>query len=230
MKSQRSRTTSQSKKKRSAPSGLSRVQVVWGALVLAMTAVGGSLWMLDGNRDLGLDGIRLPSLVAPDMTSSIDRIFETRASTDNAPWQAIVIHHTASTYGTAESIEKEHKGMGLSGLGYHFVVGNGSGAGDGEVHVGYRWLDQLPGAHTAGQYGDWYNRNAIGICLVGDGDREEFTGAQMARLVQAVRALQREFGIPARNVILHRDVAQTTSPGQYFPVAAFQEQLLSVPN
>ena len=229
MKSQRPR--SQSKKKKAAkPSGFSRVQVVWGALVLAMTAVGGSLWMLDGSKSLGLDGIRLPSLVAPDLTSSINRIFDTRTPMDNAPWQAIVIHHSGASYGSAETLERDSKDMGLSGLGHHFVVGNGSGSGDGELHVGYRWLDQLPGAHTAGQHGEWYNRNAIGICLVGDGDRNEFTGAQIARLVQTVRALQRELGIPAQNVILHRDVAGTTSPGQYFPVAAFQEQLLSNPN
>ncbi len=47
------------------------------------------------------------------------------------------------------------------------------------------------GAHTAGEHGDWYNRNAIGICLVGDGDRREFTPAQIARLLQTVHALQR---------------------------------------
>ncbi|MFI4870827.1 MAG: peptidoglycan recognition family protein [Phycisphaerales bacterium JB061] len=229
MKSQSTR--SQAKKKQAAsPSGFSRVQVVWGALCLAMTAVGGALWMLDGSKSLGIDGMRLPSLVAPDITNSIDSIFNTRAPMDNAPWQAIVIHHSGAPFGSAETIEKDAKAMGLSGLGYHFVVGNGSGAGDGELHVGYRWLDQLPGAHTAGQYGEWYNRNSIGICLVGDGDRGEFTGAQITRLVQTVRALQRELGIPAQNVILHRDVAQTTSPGQYFPIAAFQEQLLSNPN
>lgn len=209
--------------------GMSRSQAVWGALVLAMTAVGGSLWLLDGGRPSQIDGRRLSALVASSGPASIDQIFDTRVSMTNSPWQAIVIHHSGSTYGSAESIERDHKAMSLSGLGYHFVIGSGNGAGDGELHVGYRWLDQLPGAHTAGEYGDWYNRNAIGICLVGDGDRREFTPAQIARLVQTVQALQRELGIPAQNVILHSDVAHTTSPGNLFPVAAFREQLIPSP-
>jgi len=37
---------------------------------------------------------------------------------------------------------------------------------DGDIDVGYRWLDQLPGPRF-GAKGDWYNRNSIGICLVG---------------------------------------------------------------
>lgn len=224
------KTASRKAPSRKGTGGPSRTQVVWGALCLAMTAVGGSLWMLDGQRDLGPDGFRIPSLVAADPTSGVDQIFETRAPMQDSPWQAIVIHHSASTYASPDSIDREHRAMGLAGLGYHFVVGNGAGAGDGDLHVGYRWLDQLPGAHTAGQYGDWYNRNAIGICLVGDGDRREFTGSQMARLVQTVRALQRKFGIPAENVILHSDVAGTTSPGRYFPLTAFREQLLTGAN
>lgn len=202
---------------------------MWGALVLAMTAVGGSLWLLDGGRPPRIDGLRLPALVAAAGPASIDRIFDTRVPMESAPWQAIVIHHSGSTYGSAESIERDHKAMNLSGLGYHFVIGNGSGAGDGELHVGYRWLDQLPGAHTAGQYGEWYNRNAIGICLVGDGDRRAFSDTQIARLVQTVQALQRRLGIPAQNVILHSDVTRTSSPGKLFPVAAFREQLLTAP-
>lgn len=224
------RKKSGSRGRKPAPKrGATRAQAVWGALVLAMTAVGGSLWLLDGGRPSQIDGLRLPALVAAAGPASIDRIFDTRVPMTAAPWQAIVIHHSGSTYGSAESIERDHKAMNLSGLGYHFVIGNGSGAGDGELHVGYRWLDQLPGAHTAGQYGEWYNRNAIGICLVGDGDRREFSDTQIARLVQTVQALQERLGIPAQNVILHSDVAQTSSPGKLFPVAAFREQLLASP-
>ncbi|HED52658.1 MAG TPA: N-acetylmuramoyl-L-alanine amidase [Phycisphaerales bacterium] len=199
------------------------------ALVLAMTAVGGTFWILDGSPAPRLNGLRLPALVAAAGPSSIERLYDTREPITQGQWQAIVIHHSGSSYGSPESIDKQHRGMNLSGLGYHFVIGNGNGAGDGELHVGYRWLDQLPGAHTTGQYGDWYNRNAIGICLVGDGDRHAYTDAQLARLVQTVTSLQRRLGIPADHVILHRDVSNTTSPGPYFPEAAFREQLIQAP-
>ena len=61
-----------------------------------------------------------------------------------------MIHQSGSAYGKPSTIEAEHVAQNLRGLGHHFVIGNGSGMDDGEVHVGYRWLDQLPGAHAAG--------------------------------------------------------------------------------
>ena len=96
---------------------------------------------------------------------------------------------------------------------------------DGDIHVGYRWLDQLPGAHTAGPRGDWYNRNSIGICIVGDGRRRGFSDQQVGRLAQLVGELSRRLGIPADHIYLHSDVAKADDPGRFFPEAAFREQL-----
>ena len=79
-----------------------------------------------------------------------------------------------------------------------------------------------------GPYADYYNGHAIAICLVGNGDRRPFSPGQVAQLVSLVRRLQRELGIPASAVRLHRDVAGglTTSPGRYFPAAELEQQLL----
>jgi N-acetyl-anhydromuramyl-L-alanine amidase AmpD len=108
------------------------------------------------------------------------------------------------------------------------VIGNGHGIGDGEVHVGYRWLDQLPGAHVAGPQGDRLNRTSIGICLVGDGHRHEFTQEQMTRLLDLVASLRATLDIPASQVYLHSDVAQVADPGLMFPAAAFREQVAAM--
>lgn len=201
-----------------------RTQIVWSALLGSMTGVGGLLFALDRSGGGRIDGLALPALVAPSGPSSVEAVFNTRASLDKTRWQSIVIHHSGSVAGTPANLESQAKADGLKGLGYHFVIGNGRGIEDGELHVGYRWLDQLPGAHAAGKDADWYNLNSIGICMIGNGNHEEFTPAQMRRLSQLVDALSRELNIPSGNVVLHSDIAPASDPGMLFPRAAFRER------
>ncbi len=202
-----------------------RSKVVWAALVGSMTAITTLLMVLDHGTPARLDGLALPAMAAIPGSSSIEAIFDTRAEVTPDQWRAIVIDHTGSAYGTPASIDEDHKSMGLRGLGYDFVIGNGQGMADGEIHVGERWLEQQPGAHTAGADGEWYNRHAIGIALVGDGDRRGFTDAQMTRLLDLVAALAREYGIPPERIVLHGDVAPVAGPGRFFPAAALREQV-----
>lgn len=209
-----------------AAHGFTRDQVVLASLIGFMTVVGGLLWLLDGAPRPETSGLRLPALVASAGPNSLETVFDLESPIEPGRWQGIVIHHSASPHGSGATLDREHRDAGLNGLGYHFVIGNGNGAGDGELHVGRRWLEQTPGAHTAGPDGDWYNLNTIGICLVGDGDRRDFSPAQIQRLVQTVNELQRRLGVPASGVWLHRELAGTTSPGVRFPVASFREQLL----
>jgi N-acetyl-anhydromuramyl-L-alanine amidase AmpD len=96
---------------------------------------------------------------------------------------------------------------------------------DGEIYVGYRWMDQLPGAHAGGKNGDNLNLHTISICLVGDGNRRSFSRLQYERLVQLTGALCRELNIPANHVYLHSDVAPTTDPGALFPTADFRREI-----
>lgn len=205
---------------------LRRRRVVWTTLLAAMTGVGAMLAVLQGEKAPRLDGVALAAAIpAEGPTAAINSIFNTRAPLVSGQWLGIVIHDSGSSTGSAASIASQHESRGLMGLGHHFVIGNGRGADDGELYVGYRWLDQLPGAHAAGPDQDLYNRRYIGICLVGDGDRKPFTEAQMARLVEVVGAMTSELGIPAENVILHRDIAATTSPGRFFSEATLRRAI-----
>jgi hypothetical protein len=125
-------------------------------------------------------------------------------------------------------VHRQHLGYGYQGLGYHFLIGNGNGLGDGVVHVGYRWNLQLPGAHTTGPQMDWHNQRSIGVCLIGNGDRRPFTPRQIQNLTVLVEQLQRELDIPADRVSLHRDVAPgISSPGRFFPEGKLREALLA---
>ncbi len=141
------RSRNRAARRKPAKKGMSRAQAVWGAARSGDDRGGRLAVAARRGRPSQIDGLRLSALVASSGPASIDKIFDTRVSMAQSPRQAIVIHHSGSTYGSAESIERDHKAMSLSGLGYHLVIGNGNGAGDGELHVGYRWLDQLRGPH-----------------------------------------------------------------------------------
>lgn len=162
--------------------------------------------------------------------SGSDPVFNTSESLDRGRWSSIVIHDLGAPSGDPDSIHRQHLSYGYQGLGYHFVIGNGNGLGDGVIHAGYRWNQQLPGVHTAGTNADHYNQRSIGICLVGNGERRPFTDRQMASLVNLIQRLQRELDIPASQVYLHRDVADgvdppVTSPGRYFARSQLHDQL-----
>ena len=205
-----------------------RTKAVWVSLFATMSLVGGLLGLAESGRLPTLNGLSLPPMVAAAGPSSIESVYRTRLPADYDRWRSIVIHHSGSTKGTPESIASDHVNkLHLTGLGHHFVLGNGRGIQDGEIYVGYRWLDQLPGAHTAGENADWYNRHAISICLIGDGRREPFTPMQIRRLVELTKSLATHFNIPADQILLHSDLVETSDPGPFFPAAAFRERLRS---
>jgi hypothetical protein len=139
-------------------------------------------------------------------------------------WRHIVIHHSATATGSAASFDREHRERGWEGLGYHFVIGNGTGTGDGQVEVGYRWRNQQRGAHAGNLE---YNEYGIGICLVGDFETGYPTARQMASLRALVRFLQARCGISTASIIGHSDVPgkETRCPGRNFSVAAFRAGL-----
>ena len=203
---------------------LSRTQIVWGTLAVSMSFVAGALAVIE---DRPLPSPAALTEVGAKAPASLRAVFD-RTQIDQSRWEGIVIHHSGATTGSPDSIDSQHKDRGFRGLGYHFVIGNGLGADDGEVHVGYRWQQQLPGAHTAGVNGDYYNRRTIGICLIGDGEKRAFSDVQLMALTRLVGELQRRLDVPDERVMLHRDVAPRSGPGRLFPEVAFRARLAEI--
>ena len=201
-----------------------RTKAVWAALVLAMTGVGGALFVLQGGGP-GPGGLTVAPLLARTPNASIEVVFNTRAAPDHDRFRSIMIHDSGSHYGKPSTVAAEHRAMNLRGLGHHFLIGNGNGMEDGELHVGYRWLDQLPGAHASGPDAAWYNHHAISICLIGDGDRRPFTETQLRRLTQLVAALADEYDIPDERIVLNSETGGAGDPGRFFPAETFRERL-----
>lgn len=139
-------------------------------------------------------------------------------------WRSIVVHHSATPGGSAAVFDRVHRARGWSSLGYHFVIGSGRGAGDGEIEVGPRWRAQRQGAHAQGM-----NVESIGVCLVGNFTDTSPTEKQMDALIELTRYLQQRFGIPRRRVFLHSEVSEsgTLCPGDRFPAREFRAAILN---
>ena len=125
------------------------------------------------------------------------------------PWRHIVIHHSATTAGSAAAFDKAHRNRGWDELGYHFVIDNGQGGSDGRIEVGSRWRKQKWGAHTGGTPSNEYNNHGIGICLVGTFTTSMPTPAQLAAMRRLVESLMPAYNIPRQNIIGHRDAPNT---------------------
>lgn len=135
-------------------------------------------------------------------------------------WRSIVIHHSATDSGNPESFDKYHREVRRweNGLGYHFVIGNGKGMGNGEIAIGSRWIEQLDGAHVKGRAGENANSYSIGVCLVGNFNVTLPTPEQCAALKGLLAFLRREYGIGLASIVGHSAVSveHTDCPGNYF--------------
>jgi hypothetical protein len=149
-------------------------------------------------------------------------------------WTAIVLHHSATAKGNAAFFNKAHEGRSddngnhWKGIGYDFVIGNGTMSGDGQVEVTFRWRQQITGAHCRTDKSNWANKTGIGICLVGDFDKTIPTRRQMISLVQLIRFLQERYRIPKSRIYGHGQTPgakPTACPGRRFPIEWLKSKL-----
>ena len=147
-------------------------------------------------------------------------------------WRYIVIHHSATRKGNAAIMDRYHSNRRhmQNGLAYHFVIGNGtSGCADGEVEESHRWRAQLPGGHAKQP---WLNESGIGICLVGNFNRQMVSKKQMDSLTNLVNKLRTTYDIPLSCIKGHGGFTgeHTMCPGYNFPMKKFKERLKAKPS
>lgn len=141
-------------------------------------------------------------------------------------WEYIVVHHSGTSGGNAKIFDyyhSEERGM-ENGMAYHFVIGNGTDSGDGQIEVGRRWLKQIQGGHLASEM---LNEISIGICLVGDFNRSRVGPRQTASLIELVQYLRKMMPEDRLKFRLHREIntRPTECPGRLFPARALHEIL-----
>ena len=132
-------------------------------------------------------------------------------------WKVIVVHHSASREGGAVRFDGWHRAKGWDGVGYDFVIGNGTDTADGAIETTFRWREQRDGAHAKG-----WNDLAVGICLVGNFEEADPTPKQMDSLVRLVKYLRRRFEIPPERVVGHGALGATLCPGKRLSLPALR--------
>jgi len=156
-----------------------------------------------------------------------------RNEIDRAPvmrrrWQFIIVHNSGTRQGSARIFDYYHRHVRRmkNGLAYHFVIGNGTSTGDGQIEVGDRWRRQINGGHV---HSDYLNNIALGICLVGDFNRGQPTRRQLEACEELINYLRKRCGkIDAHYAVVrpHREVNPpqwaTDCPGDAFPYSWFR--------
>ena len=151
-----------------------------------------------------------------------------RAPVKRRRWQFIVVHNSGTRQGNARVFDYYHRHVRRmqNGLAYHFVIGNGTSTGNGQVEVGDRWRRQINGGHV---HSDYLNNISLGICLVGDFNRSQPTRAQLDACEELIRYLRERCGKTDRGAIPvrpHREMNPprwpTDCPGDDFPYSWFR--------
>jgi N-acetylmuramoyl-L-alanine amidase len=161
------------------------------------------------------------------LTSSVIEAIR-RAPVKRHRWQFIVVHNSGTRQGNARVFDYYHRHVRRmqNGLAYHFVIGNGASTGNGQIEVGDRWRRQINGGHV---HSDYLNSISLGICLVGDFNRDQPTRAQLDACEELIRYLRQRCGGTGRGAIPvkpHREMNPprwpTDCPGDDFPYSWFR--------
>lgn len=153
-------------------------------------------------------------------------LFTLYAISEKLRFNAIVIHHTASSVDNYQSIaayqRQEH---GWRDAAYHLILSNGST----NVPLGYleptgrfRFLSASVATKSI-----YYNLHAIHICVVGDYDKHEMPEALQVALVDVLRQLQEKYGIANEEILFHRDCSGSSCPGRFITKAKLHQWLAS---
>lgn len=122
--------------------------------------------------------------------------------------QYIVLHHTAvSAEQTLEQLHKYHiEHNGWIGIGYNAVVDKA-----GNIFWG-RGIDYV-GAHCKG-----YNTISIGICAIGNMEKDMMPAAQKESIVELIKEIKKYYP-KADKIVGHKQLSATTCPGKNYPLA-----------
>ncbi|HEX8322941.1 MAG TPA: peptidoglycan recognition family protein [Tepidisphaeraceae bacterium] len=156
--------------------------------------------------------------VAPVRSANVPAAWVPLSTAERRKWNWIVIHHSATPTGGVVAFDKAHRAKGWDGVGYHFVIGNGTDTADGQVEVSPRWPVQKHGAH-AKTPDNQYNDHGIGICLVGNFDETRPSAKQLAALETLVAYLADTYQIRQTSIVGHKMTGKSTDcPGNNMDV------------
>ncbi len=121
-------------------------------------------------------------------------------------WRRVVLHASRSATGNKDLVhhqvlgQRPHLGVGP----YHFIIGNGSFSGDGEIETTRRWIAQQEGGSMGVPEID---EASISVCLIGRFQTTGPTPAQWQALDELMAYLRAQLG--ALTLSAHHEVEST---------------------
>jgi hypothetical protein len=161
-----------------------RTFFVWVSLVASMTLTGLVLLALDQQSPAN-GAYSLASYLRLD---SVDKVAFRPITGQAAQWNRIEVYYSQTNSGNAEDLSLISSLRGTPRGDFHFLVGNGRGAQDGQIQCTDRWIQQQS---TSG---------IIRICVVADLYDSPVTAYQLRRTTALVEALSRRFNIKTQYI------------------------------
>jgi hypothetical protein len=210
---------------RKKPVSQKRVAMVLASLVGTLTLSAGMLLLMEGGA-LGTS----PLGAAVDVSAMVSP----RVPLREGVWKYIIIYESGDLAGSAASLA-DGRVIGGSELSqnmrpkvnFHFVIDNSRsrrGAVDGELETGTTWMNQESGAPYAGwrdlrPYSaiPYYNSSingSIGVCLIGDSNREPISEPQDRKLIQLVQNLRNTLNMPDDCVRFQWELVGKATPAE----------------
>lgn len=104
-------------------------------------------------------------------------------SRDTDDIDLVIIHHSATTSGSAEAYARYHvESNGWPGIGYHYVISK-------EGKIEQTQFLKTVSYHTSGQ-----NTRSVGICLTGNYDTQQPPSVQLESCIKLIRYLEGKLG------------------------------------
>jgi len=141
----------------------------------------------------------------------------TRLTPNSGAWNRLTVHHSAEYAGllrrasadqtsrAIRNIQRYHvEQKNYGDIAYHFLIDPSGRVFEGRS---LRWQ----GAHAGGTN----NVHNIGVCLLGDFDRESPSRASLAALETLVTQLRSRYGISSKGVVGHGELKTTACPGRH---------------
>jgi hypothetical protein len=121
------------------------------------------------------------SLSRPTQLTSIHSALSTESGIELGRWKRIVV-----VYNKNSGFQTQKNGLtGELSLKYHFIISNGSGAGDGEIYTSQRWFNQLACLPMKSPK----DSSTINICLLTDTGQNHSTPRQARQLESLISNL-----------------------------------------
>lgn len=137
-------------------------------------------------------------------------------------WNYLIVHHSAGNQKeTVASIRNYHVNHNKwSDIGYHFVIEVDS---NGRGHLKRGRSDARDGAHAGVVK---YNREGLGLCVVGNYDTMRMSEVLFKDVTGAVLHICKLYNISPKNVLGHKDIKATACPGRYFPLSRLKTEAM----